>query len=452
MGFIDRLFGRKKSLTPEQYERNSAFLRSMYRFFGMGLPTTITQNTQHLINNGYEMNNNVYSVVNYISEQAANVPLVVQRRNGEEWEAVDKMHPLQKLIDQPNPYQSGIEQRQQFYSMYLVTGNGFRYAPRVDGGMNEGQAQEMWIMPTQYTEILQGGWMQPIVGYRIEWQGGTENVLPFDDVMHMRTTNLEFGNGAEFWGMSPLRAGLLALNRSNSAYVAADASYKNLGAAGIITETEGPMMPSYSDELQAEKEADWTEKYNGPVKKGKMMFHNKKVDFIRLNMSPADLQLLQDANATKDDICNLYKISSIIFNNHQSSTYNNALEAKKAAYNDAILPMVQREIDEFMKWIVPSYGDDLRIIADTSNIPILQQDLERLAAWTGSLVDKGILSRNEAREVMGNQRSNEPEMDVYTVGFNTIPLTDATTDTMATPEAEKALKDMGVKHYLDGSK
>ena len=435
-----------KQLTPDEATRNQSFLKSLYRSFGASFNAVAFQNLNQLIREGFQKNVDVYSVINWKSEQAATIPIIVEELKGESWEAVNKNHPLQSLINKPNPYQSGIEHRQQVFGFYDTTGNAFVYSPRIEAGVNEGQALEMWIMPSQDTEIISGGWMNPILGYALNINGGLNDPFKYADVMHMKTLTLDFGEGRQFWGMSPLRAGLLALERSNSNYVYAANSFVNGGISGILETESEPLASNLSDEQRQASEQRVKEDYKGVLNNGKTMVTNAATKWHQMGFSPVDLNLLQDKRATLRDICNIYKLSSILFNDNENSTYNNVSEAKKSAYNDAIIPMVDRYVQELTDWIGGSYGDNIRIRADYSGVAVLQTDKAAQSTWLTQQVDSGQITRNESRIVQGLQPLDIEAMNVPTVTFSTAPISDIMVDPFI--ETEEAKKNLG-KHYLE---
>ena len=341
-----------KNLTPEQAINSQPYLRPLYRYLENNIYAQQNQNLTDIIHRGYEANVDVYSVVNYIAELAADVPLVVKRDTGEAWEAVDKNHPLQKLLDKPNPYQAGEEFRLQTFSFYLMTGNGMNYAPRIEAGINKGQAGEMWVMPSDKTNIVSGGWMKPIKCYELKHSPTKMDELPFEDVLHIRTANLDYGNGREFWGQSPLRAGLLALDRSNNNYLAANNTFKNQGLKGILMQKEQEFSNTWDSSQQSEAQEQFDQNYNTIRRQGGTMMTNQQYEYLSLGLSPVDMGLILDKQATLRDFCNIFRISSVLFNDNANSTYNNVLEAKKSAYNDAILPVVNRYVAELNQWIV----------------------------------------------------------------------------------------------------
>jgi HK97 family phage portal protein len=319
------------------------------------------------------------------------------------------------------------------------------YGPRIEAGINEGQTQEIWLMPPQDVEIISGGWRNPIKGYKLQ----TNNNLyefRFEDVAHIRTPNLDYDEGQSLWGMSPLRAGLMTLDRSNSNYEASAKSFKNMGMAGILQVEDEPFAGPLSDEQRRKEEDRLDQDYNGVTNKGKLMVTNQKHTFTKLGLSPVDLDLIMDKKATLRDFCNIYNVSSVLFNDNENSTYNNVLEAKKSAFTEAVLPANQKVIEALELWLLPSYGDNLRIIQDTSDVDVLQADRGELMGWINTGVQSGILTRNEGREFIGLPESDEAMMDAHTVGFSTLPISEVDLDVMTPkPGEEKAIG----KHYLD---
>ena len=445
MGFIKNLFNVARNLDKYQLEaaiRGELYLRSLYT---SGTTALTYKNLQTVIEQGYQANVDVFSVVNWIVEQASQIPIRVQVLKGDKWE-YDDNHELQQLIDYPNPYQDGVEFRSQGFTFYCITGNFYSYTPLLDAGINKGKATEMYIMPSQYTEIVTGGWMNPIAGYELTISANESKKLPFEEVIHMRTPNLDYGQGRELYGMSPLRAGLLALDRSNSNYTASSQMFKNTGLGGIISEKRDPFTGALTDEQKKIEEKRLDEDYMGVFNKGKTMVTNAEINYTPIGLSPVDLNLIADKKATLRDFCNIYNVSSILFNDNENSTYNNMLEAKKSGITDACLPLVHRFIDKLTQRILKPYGNTVRLVADISGIGVLQADKAEQVTWVTSLVDRGIISRAEALDILEIDGSDAPEMFMNTVSLNTIPLAEIGMDMMPNDEeAQKFLKKYGIE-------
>ena len=67
----------------------------------------------------------------------------------------------------------------------------------------------------------------------------------------------------------------------------------------------------------------------------------------------------------------------VLLNNTESSTYNNVKEAKKALYQNCVIPELLKIQDELNRWLAPMYGDNICIEYDFSVIPELQEETDK---------------------------------------------------------------------------
>ena len=190
---------------------------------------------------------------------------------------------------------------------------------------------------------------------------------------------------------------------------------KNKGAMGIVTSKEGRgLTPENSKEL----EKLYKSRYGGGAKFGTPMFTNASLDFIKMGMSSEDLKLMDQGIISLRAICNQYNVSSVLFNDPASSTYNNITEAKKDFYTDAIIPLLEIFKQNYNNWLVRSYSEsenaDLFLDFSVNNIPSLQEDINKKAQTISILIDKGVISPNEGREMLSLGRiENTPSMDEF---------------------------------------
>ena len=148
------------------------------------------------------------------------------------------------------------------------------------------------------------------------------------------------------------------------------------------------------------------------------MFTNASLEFVNMGMSSADLQLMEQGIISLRAICNMYNVSSVLFNDPASSTYNNVTEAKKDFYVDAIIPLLNLFKENYNNWLVKPYAEaeNKKIYLDYSveNIPALQEDINKKAQTVKILIEKGIITPNEGREMINLARvDNNPALDQY---------------------------------------
>ena len=388
-----------------------------YQYLGVGSVVWVDQNFDSYITNGYAGNHFIYSIIDYIATKAAGLPFYVKEWKGGKGTRVDD-HEVVDLLWRPNEMQGQSEFMHQWYGYQLTTGNAFLYGFKLDYGPNKGKAKELNVMPSQGTEIISGGWMKPVRGYKLIYGN---QVVEFEtsEVMHTKYPNLKWINGAELYGMSPIEALAKVLTKSNSAISAQTWGYQNAGIAGVLYNKDGEFP--WNSTQQDIVEQKFKQKFTGAQNNKRIMVTSGDVGWQQMGLSPVDLDILEDNKVTKRDMCGVFKVPSVLFGDTEQSTYNNMVEARKAAWTDAILPLAYKFLDDFNRWYMwPVYnqgGTKYELCVDTSGIEELQADKKTLA----EVLEKAwYIKASRKQEIMGEEV--DPAMDRYFVPSNLIPL------------------------------
>ena len=119
----------------------------------------------------------LYIAINRIAEAAALVPLQVLRVEGEQQVAVNR-HPLEVLLDAPNPHMSRFELFEQTVGMLELTGNAYWFLA------GNGTPQQIWPLRPDRMSIVPDP-ANYVRGYIYEIDGQR---LPLDavEVIHFR--------------------------------------------------------------------------------------------------------------------------------------------------------------------------------------------------------------------------------------------------------------------------
>lgn len=369
--------GIQKELSAE----TRFFNQRLYQYLGMNTPVYKEGNDEAYITHGYQINHQLYSIVSWKAQKAALVDLAVyENKNGKHVKL--EGHEVLEVLYRPNSMQGKAEFFEQFYGFKALTGNAYAYTPKLDFGTNKGKIKEMHVMPSQFTEIVSGGVFDPVKGYKFQWG---DRIMDFtkDDVLHSRYANYNYENGSELYGMSPVQAAWKLLQKSNSNIESSKKGFDNQGAAGVLYEkaTDSPMIGTLTKEQTEQLNRDLDKKIKGVNNKGRIFITSADLGYHNFGLSPADLKLIEDAQANFKDLCRVYHIPAEIFGDKDSATYNNVSEARKRGYTDGVLPDVKAFCSEFTRHILPAYGKNLILKPDTSNIEELQADKAKLAEW-----------------------------------------------------------------------
>lgn len=414
---------------------------SLFRFVGTDMPIWMKYEVGEYISKGYERNAAVFAVVNKIATTAAAVPIRLYKvgKDGSKEEIADKNHPILKTLKQPNSRQSGAEFMQEAISFLLVTGNAYLNGSGATSGEDAGKFREFHIAPSQYTQIISGGWKMPVKEYVVNFD--MEHKIPAEEIIHIRTTNLDYTNGQQLYGMSYISAGAMAITSSNSGYEAKVKDHQNNGIRGFLSADNKEGI-----NLDPDKMRKISDHFKEAGKNREFGVTNMPVKFNPVGMSVVDMAILDSIDADLRTICNIFfGVSSNLFNDKAQSSYNNIKEMRKAFYTDAIMPVLSMFMDKLnSKWI-SQYGDDLLLEPDYSDIEELQEDLKEKAA---ALKD-GPVKVDEWRQAMGFDKVGGALGETILMPANYMPVETylGSEDWNEEELSEDELAELGMKEY-----
>ncbi len=390
------------------------------------------------IRNGYQLSAAVYSIVKRIAKTAAMIaPFRVYEVTDDKLmkqyksylkvgspEALFKAeqirkkalvevpenNPLQYLLDNPNQTDDAGTFYETMIGFRLLTGNSYLHTPTLDKGASAGMINEMYVLPSQFMAIITTfTYPKKVLGFELIINGVV--LMKSEEVIHLKYPNYDYSvDGQELYGWSPLKSGARMLMRSNSAELSSTSMFDN-GGPGVIIANKSMSSDDVGIEQAGKLKKQWKDEYAGNMNRGKMKLMAGDIDVHLLGLSPVDLDILNSEMFTFDQICNLYHCSSILFNNHESSTYNNVTQVMKDFITNAVLPEKYAIRDAFNRKITPLFnknGKKYFIDCDLSEISELQPDKKVMTDWL--MLNWGI-TPNQRNEMLDIARSADPNMD-----------------------------------------
>lgn len=370
-----------------------------------------TAEKKDLIDNGYLGNPDIYTVVNKVARTGSYAPFKVYKikdqkkhRLFKSWtgenataasilralqikdDAYEEMndHPLNKLIEQPNPWQKGREFSENSIGFKVLTGERFWQVVKLDMGANEGQPFAVYNLPPQFMTVMGDGTLLGIKGYQFELAANKD--LKVEEVVFSRYWNPDYStSGNQLRGLSPFTAGSKLMTRSNSVLSRSVNMLQNAGAAGLLFDKPVAGFEGMS-EVQAGK---LTTKLNTEVlgidNANTIAVANGDLGYINFGLKGTEMELIELERLTLEKICALVNVPPVLFNTDRS-IQNNLQEAKKELIISACCPELDSLRDDWNE-IAKLYEDEnIWVDYDLSIYPELQEDLEKLnrinvAAW-----------------------------------------------------------------------
>jgi phage portal protein BeeE len=233
--------------------------------------------------------------------------------------------------------------------------------------------------------VIPSDYVQPVYERRFEGPksfiiNDTGLTISADEMLYIFQPSLAFDQvGVGESGHSAMKSLLTVLKKTADIDKADLATIQNGGVAGIITDKSAEM--GITETQQSIIETQLRQKAYGPENKGKFLVAAGDISFIPLGLSPIDLNLYQANMQVLRDVCIVYHVPYIIFDQTDSNaSFGTAMkEARKMAYTDAILPIVEMMADAFNAYGLEGFGKNLVLDYDTNTIEELQIDAKMLA-------------------------------------------------------------------------
>jgi phage portal protein BeeE len=465
MSLISQNLQRKDAL-PARVPLNLSPDAQRFQLIG-GRLITYTDNRESYLTNGYDINDIVFSIIDTIQEKCIVAPWSVceiadesaykqlraamQRKQWTGKDYLDAVKLQRKalvpaknpgkwadLLLYPNKVDTWADYIRASIGYKLLMGNAFTYAKILDMGANKGIPHELHALPAQWVNIhATDTFPANITGYSINhWP--LINYKP-EEIMHQKNWNPHFEvNGAQLYGMSPLKAALHLLNRNNSSVQASAAAFQNEGIKALVSFKVKPgEVESIDNAVEAAGDMLRTQ-WSGVKNRARLGIIGYDVDVHQLGLTAQEMQIIESEKWDLRRLCSLYGVQSQILNDPDNKTYANQKEAEKALTARAALPRLVRERDALNRKAHEHWGLDKKYVLDfdLSVYGELQAEAKEVAEWTSKLV---AIIPNEQREQCGLAAIDDALFNEPWVQANgRVPQSE-----MQASEVDDALNDMG---------
>jgi len=365
----------------------------------------------------YLGNNDVFTVINKITEPASTVPIFQYDKDDEIVEGGQML----ALLNKPNPYHSRSQFLEAALSFYYIFGESFTAYETLDNGLKAGIPLRLDQLPPKWMTVNLGTVFDPVAGYSfypLSSQGAID--YPKEKILHWKEFNPDYDyNGGHLRGMSRLRPLLRSVIGSTEAYNSLVKAFQNQGAWGLlaILDQEGKAM-----DLNKEQRSIIKAKFKADAKKGDLSIVSNQAMWTPVGLTMVEMEILKSFGLYKGNLCDAYNVPSQLLAGSQDRTYNNYKEAEQALWRNAIQPSLNAYLEALSNWLAPLFGEeDTFLRADYSNVACLQTNNVELVSW---MTTARAFTKNEIREALGYEKIELPEMDIIYESAGQMPLSE----------------------------
>jgi len=329
----------------------------------------------------------VYAAIRTRADALSSVPWQAQRRLGiSEGEPLASSHPLQRILDRPNPWYSGSDLRRATEINLCIWGRAYWSIETQPDG-----ATEIWpLRPDRMTPIPgDPNSNKHVVGYLYRGLMGDKVYLP-EEVEQFQY----FNPMQERTGLSPLAAMRI------SADMGMDAIRNNRNTL------RNGALPQYillaKDEMTEANVAEfyerWEARFQGPNRANRPAIASFMENVKRLAFTNKEMEFNETLAWTIKDASRVFGVPVVMLADLEFATLANMENLERIFWRATMLPemgMIRERINAslLLKLGYPNF----QVEFDTTNIDALNEGRAERVKREGEFLDRGVITINEVR-------------------------------------------------------
>lgn len=352
----------------------------------------------------------VFAATNLIANTIASLPIKVLI-NDEKGNNVWDNHTVNIAFSNPN--NGNISQFtliKLIIQSVILKGNAFVLIQR-DG---EGNVKSLKFVESQDVTINYDK-IKGKLNYTVNYQPKT---IEPKDMLHFILNSYDGVNGVSVVSYATRTIGI-----TNSSENSAKAFFDNGMNVNGLLKVNSPI----SQQQKMEIRQSWQQAYNGNG--GGLAIINGNMDYQQLTLNPSDSQLLESRNFNVSDIARFFNINPLLIGGQGGASYASLEMLENAFLVHTLQPYITMIESELNRKLLRPIDNNLSIIIETNEL--LRTEKDKQANYYKTMIDSGILTRNEVRKELGYGEIEGG--DVATVAYsdinqNTVGNTDQNND------------------------
>jgi HK97 family phage portal protein len=346
-----------------------------------------------MVDQGYERNPVFAAIVDSVAELVSSLPVYVEYKGANHRLTQSDNHPILEAMERSD---GGRKLMIDTLAKFIqVTGEG--YLQKLT--MGEDELLAFVVMPSQYTNPIQGTPAVPVIGYEYN-QNGRER-FDVSEVVYIRKPSLS----QYFHGTSPTTALAEVLDLQNSSITWNKNVAQRGGLPSLLVK-----MPGITPDEAADWKIKWSSVNGGAGNAGLPMIDGgRDTEYQNINFKPNEAEWSRAIEISTRLIAMRSRFPSELLNDPSGKTYANVTEATKTLYRDLVLPLGNLIYGQISRDCKRYYKDAPTIKINEDKIVALQDDKTKLMQALTQAAGQPILSVNDARAVLEYTPSDDPQ-------------------------------------------
>lgn len=313
------------------------------------------------IKNGMKSSTYVYSCINLLMTSVSSIPWNAYTKNSKgEWEEAHN-HPLEQLIQEPNPFTSRQQLIETITAHLYLGGNAILQKVKT-----RGMVTQVWAIAPDAIKPVPSK-----INYisRYEYRNGAvkKDFKP-DEIVHFMFTD----PSNPYWGFSPIQAGARTIDTDIEAVEWNKVAMQNRAVSdGVFTFKE----QFISQEQWEDARKQVRDQHQGSKNARNPWVLGGDAQWQPMSSTPVEMDFINSRKMTVQEICSIFQVPPPMIGIYENATLANIETARKIFWIDTIIPFLDKIQDTFNRVLAPEFGDNVWIGYDISNVQALQENL-----------------------------------------------------------------------------
>lgn len=313
---------------------------------------------------------------------------------------------IKKVLNKPNPWMTRKELNAFLIADLLLCGNGFTSLNFAN--FNGQKPREFYRLYPQYIKI-EPHKTDKISGYQYGYGTNAGNFYQPEEIIHLKYSA---NPKDEYFGLGIIEANEGLFEHAIDLNVIRE-NFLDNGAipSSIIS------IPEKINKIERDKmQFDFESKYSGRDNAGKIMVLGGGAKMERISLTPEEIKVLDDHILTHREIFMLFGIPPFLRNlsADDNPKYDNIFQQEITFRQTVIAPML-KTLDELYTAVVKLWYPQYEFRHDDVTDRVSPENIERMHRMF-------LVSPDEARELLGLKKTNQPAMKRRYAPLNLIPI------------------------------
>lgn len=329
----------------------------------------------------------VYACVKRLAEDIAGLPFVVQRFRPDHGWAADPDHPFNNLLLKPNRWMTSFEFWRYMVMSLELRGNAIAVIKRGwDGSPEE-------LIPLNWDRVSVLLSPQGLLFYNVSHpQIGFGITFHQDDVVHVRGMTVDGG----YLGMTPIAVAQDVFGLALAAQQHGAVLFRQGAQISKALRHPAKLSPEAANRI-----AQSLENIHGGVQNAhKTLVLEEGMDISSLSMTNEESQFLETRGFSVTEVCRMFGVPPHKVYDLSKAAFSSLEQQDQAYVNESLKPRTTNigQACDLKVFYSDEWGR-VRLFVDYADL--LKGDMKAQAEFFGSVVNNGLMNRNEARAKLG---------------------------------------------------